>query len=533
MFKKKKIGVKLQRKPMEPVTSYILLTFLVIIISGILSLFNFQSTYNVVDGSKVELIQTTSIIENLFGFDGLKYIVGNASKNFIVFAPLSMYLVAMIGFVVCEASGFFDVLFKKIFANLNNKILTFIVILVATISSLINEVGFVIIIPLAAFIYKAKKRNPMIGICAAFAGCAFGYGTSIFVGSLETQLIPYTTTAARLVDSSFHISLLSNLYIMIVSTFIISIVGTIIIEKIVAPTLGKYRVKKELENIDDFEIIGEEEIEQVALSNDYNEKKGYKAASIVGIIFILFFIYSVVPGLPGSGLLLDYNETTYLKQIFGENSYFQDGFTYMITLAFTISGLVYGFVSKKFKNNSDVIKLSKEPLSRVGSMILLLFVASQFAGVFRKSNIGTIITGILSNILSGFSFGGIVYLIIAIFIMMICDYFSTGIQSKWMVFAPSIVPVLMQSNISPQFAQFVMRAVDSMTNGITPLYAYFVIYIGYLNMYNIREDRPISIGNGIKIMFPYFVIISITWLLIIVGWYIIGLPIGPGVYPTI
>ena len=533
MFKRNKNTIKRQRRPMEPVISYILLTFLVIIVSGILSLLNFQSTYNTVDATKLELVQNTAQVENLLSFDGLKYIVGNATKNFIVFAPLSMYLVAMIGFVVCEASGFFDVLFKRIFANLSNKKLTFLIILIATISSLINEVGFVIIIPLAAFIYKAKKRNPMIGVCAAFAGCAFGYGTSIFVGSLETQLIPYTTMAARLVDESYHISLLSNLYIMIVSTIVLSIVGTIIIERIIAPTLGKYRVKKELSDSEELEIIGEEELEQNELSNDYNEKRGFKVTSIVGIIFIIFFIYSVVPGLPGSGLLLDYSEETYLKQIFGENSYFQDGFTFMIALMFTISGLVYGFISKKFKNGVDVIRECREPLSRVGSMLLLLFVASQFAGVFRKSNIATIITGIFANILSGFSFGGIIYLIIAMFIMMICDYFSTGISAKWMIFAPSIVPVLMQSNISPQFTQFVMRAVDSMTNGVTPLYAYFVIYIGYLNIYNIREDRPISIGNGIKIMMPYFVIISITWLLIIIGWYIIGLPIGPGVYPTI
>ena len=413
MFKNKKIGKKLQRRPMEPVTSYFILTILVIIISGILSIFKFQSTYNIVDASKVELIQNTAIVENLFSFDGLKYIVSNATRNFIVFAPLSMYLVAMIGVAVCEASGFFDVLFKRIFANLNNKFLTFFIILIATISSLINEVGFVIVIPLAAFIYKAKKRNPMIGVCAAFAGCAFGYGTSIFVGSLETQMIPFTTTAARLVDGNFHVSLLSNLYIMIVSTIVLSVVGTIIIEKIIAPNLGKYRIKKELNETDELEIIGEEEIEQNILSSDYNEKKGYKAASIVGIIFIIFFIYSVVPGLPGSGLLLDYNEDTYLKQIFGENSYFQDGFTYMIALMLTITGLVYGFVSKKFKNNTDVINNCREPLSRVGNMILLLFVASQFAGVFRKSNIGTVITGILANILSGLSFGGIFYLIIA------------------------------------------------------------------------------------------------------------------------
>ena len=247
----------------------------------------------------------------------------------------------------------------------------------------------------------------------------------------------------------------------------------------------------------------------------------------------MFFIYSVIPGLPGSGLLLDYNETTYLKQIFGANSYFQDGFTYMISLLFLIGGLVYGFASKKFKTDTDVIKACHEPLARIGSILLLLFVASQFIGLFRKSNIGTIITGILANILSGFSFGGIIYLILAVVIILISDFFLTGTEAKWMIFAPVVVPALMRSNISPQFTQFMMRAVDSMSNGITPLYAYFVIFIGYMNIYNINEERPITLNGAIKIMFPYFVIISITWLLIIIGWYIIGLPIGPGVYPTI
>ena len=533
MNKRLNLKLKLKKRYLNPVTSYLLLTLIVIVLSGILSLFHFQTTYNVVDSAKVEMTQVTTTITNLFSFDGLKYIVGNATRNFISFAPVSMFLVAAIGLAVSEASGFLDVLFKRIFAKLNNNMLTLLVVFIATISSLINEVGFVILIPIAAFIYKAKKRNPLVGVCAAFAGCAFGYGTSIFVGSLETQLIPYTTRAARLIDAEYHISLLSNLYIMIASSIILSIVGTLIIEKIIAPTLGKYRIKKALSNIDDYEVIGEEEQEQAMLNNDYNEKKGFKYASIVTIIFVLFFIYSVIPGLPGSGLLLDYNEETYLKQIFGDNSYFQDGFTYMISLLFLISGLVYGFASKKFKNDTDVIKLCHEPLARIGSMLLLLFVASQFISVFKKTNIGTIIAGILANILSGFSFSGILYLIIAVVIIMISDFFLTGIESKWLIFAPVIVPALMQANISPQFTQFTMRAIDSMANGITPLYAYFVIFIGYLNIYNVNEEKPITIHGAMKIIFPYFIIISITWLLIIIGWYIIGLPIGPGVYPTV
>ena len=528
-----KIKKKFRRRTFNPITAYLLLTVFVIVLSGILSLFNFQTTYNIIDNTKLEYIQTTATIENMFSLDGLKYIVGNASKMFISFAPLSMFLLASIGLAVAEASGFIDITFKKIFSKLNNNVLTFLVVLIATISSLINEVGFVILIPLAAYIYKAKKRNPMVGVCAAFAGCAFGYGTSIFVGSLETQLIPYTTGAARMIDPNLHVSLLSNLFIMIVSTIVLSIVGTIIIEKIISPKLGKYRIKKQLNSLDDFEIIGEDEIEQQALSMDYNEKKGFKYASIVSIVFILFFIYSVIPGLPGSGLLLDYSEETYLKQIFGDNSYFQDGFTYMISLLFMIGGLVYGFASKKFKNNTDVLNGCKEPLAKIGTMILLIFVASQFIGVFRKTNLGTVIAGIFANILSTFSFSGIVYLIIAILIMAICDFFLTGVQAKWIIFSPVIVPALMKTNITPQFTQFVMRAVDSMTNGISPLYAYFVIFLGYMNIYNLNEEKPITISGAIKIMLPYFLIISLTWLLLLIGWYIIGLPIGPGVFPTV
>ena len=87
----------------------------------------------------------------------------------------------------------------------------------------INEIGFVIIIPIAAIMYKSKKRNPLAGVIAAFAGTAFGYGTSIFVGSIDNIMIPYTSISSRLVDPTFHISLTSNLFIMIVSSVILTL----------------------------------------------------------------------------------------------------------------------------------------------------------------------------------------------------------------------------------------------------------------------------------------------------------------------
>ena len=91
----------------------------------------------------------------------------------------------------------------------------------------------------------------------------------------------------------------------------------------------------------------------------------------------------------------------------------------------------------------------------------------------------------------------------------------------------------MQSNISPEFAQIVLRVGDSMTKGFTPLLASFVIYIGYLNIYNLHKDKPYTIKKSLKMITPYFLLISVTWILLLIGWYIIGLPIGPGVTPSL
>lgn len=525
--------IRFKKFYLHPITTYLLLILLVFVVSFILHLFKLQTTYSVININTLNVEQITSEVANLCSFKEIKNIVSNTTKNFVSFAPLCMYLVAAIGIAVCEASGFLDALFKKVFAKIPNRWVTFIIILVATISSIINEVGFVILLPIAALIYKAKNRNPMAGVVAAFAGTAFGYGTSIFIGSIDALMQPYTRVAARIIDSSFHVSLTSNLIIMIVSTLVLSIVGTLIMEKRIIPTIGNRREKR-LEVEDEIEVIEEDiDKEQEVLSNDFKEKRGFKWASIAGIILVLFFIYCLIPNLPLSGMLLDMTKNTYLEQVFGDSSYFQDGFTFLVSILLLIIGLVYGLASHRFKNDKDVINMSNDALKNVGYMVGLLFVASQFIAIFRYSNLGTVLVGILSNLLGGFSFGGMPFLLLCCLFFIISDFFVTGIQAKWVVFAPVVIPTLMQTNIAPQFVQFVMRACDSVMNGVSPLYAYFVIYVGYMNIYNNKPNKPVTIGECMRIIAPYFLIITAVWLLLLVGWYIIGLPIGPGVSPNL
>ena len=90
----------------------------------------------------------------------------------------------------------------------------------------------------------------------------------------------------------------------------------------------------------------------------------------------------------------------------------------------------------------------------------------------------------------------------------------------------------MNSGISPEFAQFVLRAADSITKGITPFLGYFIIYLGYMNIYN-NNKEAITIRKGISFIMPYFLIIGLAWIIIVLGWYMIGLPIGISSYPGV
>ena len=525
--------LKLKKFYLHPVSTFMILTVVIVVLSGILSLFQMQATYNVVNINTKDLDPTLIAVENMLSFDGLKFMISEASKNFLSFAPLGTLIISLIGLTIGEGSGFIETLTKRHLSRIPKSIFTFIIILIATISSLINEVGYAILIPLVALVYFINNRNPILGIITAFCGVSFGYGVSVFVGSMEISLMDYTKTAALLIDENSHIALTSNLVFIIAATIILSIVGTIIIEKIIAPKIGKYKKEDEFAKTEQYSTIITEEQEQEILEKDKYENRGLRAALIVTIILTLVFIYSLIPNLPFSGMLLDMKEKVYLYQLFGENAYFQDGFTFLVALIFILSGTAYGFASKSMKSYKQLIENAGKKFSSAGSIFILIFVASQFIAIFRRSNIGLVVTSWLASLLKSMNLTGIPLIIIALLFIAISNLLLTSPASKWMIFSPVVVPMFMQSNISPQFAQIVMRAGDSMTKGFTPLLASFVIYIGYLNIYNLHKEKPYTIRKSLQMITPYFLIISATWILLVIGWYIIGLPIGPGVGPTL
>ena len=206
-------------------------------------------------------------------------------SNFINFAPLGTLILGLMGVGVAYKSGFLNAFFKMIIKDKPKKLFTFLVVLIGVISSMFFEVGYVILIPLAAILFMNLGRHPSSGICAAFAGISFGYGANIVVNGLDNTLITYTQNATKILDQNYVVSLSGNIIFMIVATFLIAYLGMVITEKFVVPKLGRYTISEE----DGIDL--ETELTK-------REKKGVLVsllASSVVILILIVNLYIILP----------------------------------------------------------------------------------------------------------------------------------------------------------------------------------------------------------------------------------------------
>ncbi len=97
--------------------------------------------------------------------------------------------------------------------------------------------------------------------------------------------------------------------------------------------------------------------------------------------------------------------------------------------------------------------------------------------------------------------------------------------------SPIAVPLFMKANFTPEFAQIIFRAADGVSKAFTPLFPYYIILLGFIKKYN--NERPITLFGAVRLMAPILLIMIGAWLVILLMFYIIGMPIGPEVFPTL
>jgi aminobenzoyl-glutamate transport protein len=482
----------------DPTTLFALLALGVVLLSGLAAQFDLTVTHPTT-GKLIEPVSLLSV-------DGLHRILTGLVTNFTSFAPLGTVLVAMIGIGVAEVSGLIGAVMRMLVLKSPRALLTPVVVFCGVLSNAASEVGYVLLVPLAALIFKAAGRHPVLGLAAAFAGVSGGYSANLVLGTIDPLLAGLSQEAARIIDPAYVVSPAANYYFMFVSTFLITGLGWWVTERLVAPRLAgsEYSGAPEDAQSDDL-------VKPLTPA----EKRGLRYAAGLFVLMTGLLIWGL---LPADGFLRDPQTGSVL------HSPFLKGIVAIIFVYGVGLGTAYGVGAGTVKSDRDVIRGMSQQMSTLGGYMVLVFFAAQFVAFFNWTNLGLIMAVEGAQFLKTAGLHQVPLMLAFILLSAVINLVMGSASAKWALMAPVFVPMFMLLGYPPEVTQVAYRVGDSVTNVISPMMSYFALIIAFVQRYVAKA----GIGTLVSLMLPYSLTFLVGWSLLFIAWLLLGWPVGPG-----
>ena len=480
----------------HPATLFLIFALLIVVASDLAA----RAGIEVLHPKTGEAIRPMSLLT----LEGLHRILMQTVTNFTGFAPLGTVLVALLGIGVAESTGLIGAAMRALVLAAPRKLLTGVVVFAGVMSNVGSEIGYVLLVPLAARMFMAAGRHPLLGLSAAFAGVSGGYSANLLLGTVDPLLSGLTQEAARLTDAEAVVSPACNYYFMLASTLLVTLVGWWVAEKLVAPRLGEWKPEQ-----------GDgkgETAELQALTRAEKRGLAFTGVTALGIAAVL-----LLGTVPAQGFLRDPQTFELL------HSPFLSGIVTLIFLCGVLLGLAYGLGAGTVKNDEAVIDGMTKSMKTLGGYLVLVFFAAQFVAYFNWTNLGLIVAVKGADFLKTSGLTGTPLLGAFIFLTAFLNLFMGSASAKWAVMAPVFVPMFALLGYAPELTQCAYRVGDSCTNIISPMMSYFALIIAFYQTY----DRKAGIGSLVATMLPYSLVFLLVWTIFFVAWITLGLPLGP------
>jgi len=443
---------------------------------------------------------------SLMTSDGLYWILSSMEANFLGFAPLGVVLLGMLGIGPMEKVGLIGAILRVSLKVVPGKLLTPAMVFLGVMSSLGSDAGYVVLPPLAAAAYLAAGRSPLAGIAAVFAGVSAGFNANLLITSLEPLMAELTQSAAQQVDPERQVAATASWYFMAASTIVVTFIGwattAIFVEKRLA--------KKSAEDGGPDHVRAKE-----AAGQDRLAPKEIKGLIWSGVVFalglILTFILVFWEGSP----------------LHGNDGIFPRWVAVIVPLMFLLTivpAMVYGKIVGTVKDSKDAARTMMDAMAGMAPIIVLAFFAGQFVSYFAECNLGAMLAFTGGEWLFEQRLPGLLLIVAFIVVTMVFNLFVGSMSAKYALFAPIFVPMFMLIGIRPELTMVAYRIGDSATNIITPLNAYLVIVLVFMQRYAPKA----GMGTLVAMMLPYTFVFGIVWTIFLVLWEALGLPLGPG-----
>ena len=447
-------------------------------------------------------------VASLLSPENLRRLLTDTPETYTHFPPLGYILTVMLGAGVAERSGLFGTAMRAALRKAPHYLLTPAVALISMLGNHAADAAFVVMIPLAGYIYHAVGRHPLVGIAASFAGVSGGFSANLTPGQLDALLLGITEAAVETVFGDVTINIAGNWYFIAAMTIGYLPVIWYVTDRIIEPRFGKY----------DPALTGEAPAE----TQDPNaplttaQSRGLRMAGLVVLALIaawLFFLFG--PGTP----LIDQTAPPE-----GRLTPFFRSLVPFFLLVFLLPGWAYGKAAGTISDHRELVQMMAGAMKDMAYYLVLTFAAAHFVAMFAWSNMGLVLAVNGADALRASGLPAWAMLLAVLFFGATLNLFIGSASAKWAVLAPVLVPMLMLLGISSEMTTAAFRVGDSATNIITPLMPYFPLVLVFCQ----RWVSSYGLGSLTATMMPYFFGIMAMGTALTVGWVVLDIPVGPG-----
>lgn len=447
--------------------------------------------------------EETFAVKNLLSVEGLRFIFSSFVDNFAGFGVVAVTLVAMAGVGVAEVAGLMGALIRKTVKVAPPKLIAAILIFIGVLSSVATDAGYLILVPLAAIAFKTVGRHPLAGLAAAFAGVGAVFGANMLItpsDSMLTEITNEVLTSAGLGT----IEVTHNFYFGAVSAVILTGVVLLVTVLITEKRLGPYDPSQG-------DGSGTEEVIDVAAESRGLKFSGWALLAYLVVVALLTFPPGAPLRDPATG------------DIIGTTP-FMSSLIFIISLGFLICGIAYGAGAKTLRGGDATVGAVSKTFAGLGGLLVMFLMIAQFIALFNWTNIPVVAAVNAAELLQQAQVPAVVLLVAFVLVIAILDIILPGLVPKWVIFAPIFIPIFASLDIAPQTLLAAYRVGDSPFNVITPL----MVYLPFIVTIAQKYKKDAGIGTIIALMVPYAVAILVSWTVIYVAWFLLGIPWGPG-----
>ncbi|MBU6411963.1 MAG: AbgT family transporter [Planctomycetes bacterium] len=502
---------------------------------------------------EVELVKIGEPVKpkSLLTSEGVYWMFSSMLRNFTTLPAMGLIFVAMLGIGLAEKFGFFSALMRGLAVATPRKLLTPVIVLIGANSSVASDAGYIILPPLAAALYMAVGRPPIVGVAAAFAGVSGGFGGGFFPTGGDGVLAGFAQDAARVIDPTYNVNIVHNLFFKSGSAIIIMLAGWFVTDKIVEPRL----IRSGLTGAIDGPQVGD-----MALKSEEKRALSWSLVTMVGILGV-FAAMIFIPGAPlhgdgqptlPDGRVIVHHAVTIAEKDAATTAPAHDVLTRdpflvaettvkgrlpeqpaprwshaivpIIFFAFLIPGMVYGRLTGVMKSQKDFIDGIFHGIRSLTPVLAIAFFMGQFVNYFAYTKLDRMLAYSGGSLLVTADLP--VPLLIVLFVLMVVlgDFAISGMLSKFGVLAPIFIPMFMMVGKSPELTTAAYRIGDSVVNIITPMNSYLLIILVVLQKYR----KEAGLGTLISLMLPYSIVFFVVWTGFLLIWYQLGYSLGPG-----